>query len=305
MATISVEEENYVRMSLLLTGISPRAVRIKFDLEFHPTGLDASLKKEYNKLSELKRKKIISESQWNVLFPRFPDVPDSRYFDVSLMLTLLRNLATLTPPRGGFDRLPPVIEISTEADLARIKYYRNYLAHLSDGKIDTTFFNTAWTDITEAIDRLGKMKQECDHLKTKPLDQTNREIMMDIKRSYDEIKELKKSFKSLKRSHELLQGKHENVEKSNELLQENYKKVKISNALLQEQNTEVRKAHELLQEDYMKAKKNVEEIMALPQITEFRNTKAREEEERRRTEEIITEIQNMRKRIRIEGCVIT
>lgn len=72
MASLSVEEENYVRMSLLLSGISPRAVRTKFDYEFAPISLDALLKKEYNKLFELKKKHRINQSQWNLLFPRYP-----------------------------------------------------------------------------------------------------------------------------------------------------------------------------------------------------------------------------------------
>lgn len=38
MTSLSVEEENYLRMSLLLTGISQRAVRVLFDKEFPPAG---------------------------------------------------------------------------------------------------------------------------------------------------------------------------------------------------------------------------------------------------------------------------
>ncbi|VDI32268.1 Hypothetical predicted protein [Mytilus galloprovincialis] len=72
MASLPLEEENYVRMSLLLTGISPRAVRTCFDNEFAPACLDASLKKEYNKLLDLKKQHIINQPQWNLLFPRFP-----------------------------------------------------------------------------------------------------------------------------------------------------------------------------------------------------------------------------------------
>ncbi|XP_071142052.1 ankyrin-3-like [Mytilus edulis] len=43
---------------------------------------------------------------------------------------------------------------------------------------------------SDAIGRLGgqQMKQECDNLKTKPVDQTNQEIMKDIKRSNDDLK---------------------------------------------------------------------------------------------------------------------
>ncbi|VDH95726.1 Hypothetical predicted protein [Mytilus galloprovincialis] len=73
MASLSIEEENYVRMSLLLTGISPRAARTFFDSEFAPKCLKASLKKEYSKLLDLKKEHRINQSQWNLLFPRFPE----------------------------------------------------------------------------------------------------------------------------------------------------------------------------------------------------------------------------------------
>ncbi|XP_071160487.1 E3 ubiquitin-protein ligase DZIP3-like [Mytilus edulis] len=147
MASLTVEEENYVRMSLLLTGISPRAARTFFDGEFAPACLGATIKKEFNKLFDLKKNHRINQSQWNLLFPRFPDVPDSKTFDVTLMILLLRNLTPMDPPLCGFDSVPSMIEITHAADLARIKYYRNYLAHLDDGKLATGFFNTAWNDI--------------------------------------------------------------------------------------------------------------------------------------------------------------
>ncbi|CAC5399298.1 Putative ankyrin repeat protein L93 [Mytilus coruscus] len=201
---LSQQEENYVRMSLLLTGISPRAVRALFDREFAPSCLDSSLKKEYNKLKDLQKKRIINQSQWNLLFRRLPDVPDSKTFDVTLMIILLRHLTDLTPPHGGYDRLPSDDETTPTSDLARIKYYRNFLAHLDEGKIEDMEFITAWNIVTDAISRLGgqPMKQECDNLKVKLLDQSNQEIILDIKRSNDEIIELKKSVESLKKANE-------------------------------------------------------------------------------------------------------
>lgn len=61
------------------------------------------------------------------------------------------------------------------------------------------------------------MEQECDQLKTKPIDHTNQDIMLDIRRSNDEIKKslesLKLSHVEMKRSHELLQDNQENVTK--------------------------------------------------------------------------------------------
>lgn len=72
MTSLSKEEENYVRMGLLLTGISPRATRALFDSEFPPSCLDADIKKNSIKLRNLKDKKTINERQWDLLFPRKP-----------------------------------------------------------------------------------------------------------------------------------------------------------------------------------------------------------------------------------------
>ncbi|CAG2251631.1 unnamed protein product [Mytilus edulis] len=215
MAALSQEEENYVRISLLLTGISPRAARNYFDFEFAPACLDATLKKEYNNLLDLKKKHRINQTQWNLLYPRFPDVLDSKTFDITLMIALLRNIAKINPPHSGFDILPSAMETTPAADLARIKYYRNYMAHLDDGKVINKNFNTAWDDISEAIGRLGglQMKNECDQLRTKTLDPTNKEIIMDIKRANDEIIALQEGFKTLRESQVVLQEDYIEVSK--------------------------------------------------------------------------------------------
>ncbi|CAC5412666.1 unnamed protein product [Mytilus coruscus] len=93
----------------------------------------------------------------------------------------------------------------------------------------------------QAIERLGgqQMKQECDHLKTKPLDQTNQEIIMDIKHSNNEIRELKESFESLKMA-------HTKMIKSHEMLQEDY--------------TEIKKSHETLQDAHRNATDEMEKM---------------------------------------------
>ncbi|CAG2188836.1 unnamed protein product [Mytilus edulis] len=155
-------------MGLLLTGISPRAARALFDKEFAPFCLEASLRQNFNKLKDLKDKKYINQNQWYLLFPRFPDVPMSSTFDVTLIITLLRNLTNVNSPHGGFDKLPTANETTTGSDLARIKVGGQSL------------------------------KQECDQLKTKILDQTNKEIILEIKNSKSQIEELKSEMKKLK-----------------------------------------------------------------------------------------------------------
>lgn len=54
----------------------------------------------------------------------------------------------LVPPVNGYDDLPVTTETTPASDIARIKHYRNILAHLHDGKVDGTLFSTAWTDIS-------------------------------------------------------------------------------------------------------------------------------------------------------------
>ncbi|CAC5419076.1 unnamed protein product [Mytilus coruscus] len=173
MSTITEEEENYARMSLLLSGVSQRAARVFFDSVFHPSCLDRSIKGASFKLGKLKYK-TINLYQWDLLFPGQGDLPDSKTFDVTLIITLLRNLADLNTPQEGFDNLPSAADITPSADLATIKHYRNCIAHNIDGKIKRSLFNQAWNDISGAVGRLGckTMLDECEELRTKILERS-------------------------------------------------------------------------------------------------------------------------------------
>lgn len=56
------------------------------------------------------------------------------------------------------------------------------------------------------------MKPRCDDLKTKTLDQTNAELMMEIKSSNNEIREMKESIENLKLSKDKITKKYELLE---------------------------------------------------------------------------------------------
>lgn len=62
------------------------------------------------------------------------------------MISLLRNLTK--GDLGTFDKLPTRSNTTPASDLARIKYYRNMVAH-SPGKIDYSLFDCAWTELTD------------------------------------------------------------------------------------------------------------------------------------------------------------
>ncbi|XP_052083265.1 ankyrin-1-like isoform X2 [Mytilus californianus] len=90
------------------------------------------------------------------------------------MIILLRNLANFPEPAGGYDKLPLKTETTPIADLARIKHYRNHIAHFKNGKMNSAFFTIAWEDISGAVGRLSGhyMDEECKDLRTKHLDQS-------------------------------------------------------------------------------------------------------------------------------------
>jgi hypothetical protein len=69
-ATPSRYESNYIKIAMVVLRVSPRAVRVQFDKEFHPYCLKRTLKSELGCLTDLKMKKRLTQPQWNLLFPR-------------------------------------------------------------------------------------------------------------------------------------------------------------------------------------------------------------------------------------------
>ncbi|CAG2207088.1 unnamed protein product [Mytilus edulis] len=209
MAPLLDEEENYIRLALLLKGVSPRAVRTFFDKEFPPTHLPSTLNKNYNTLNGLLKREFLTKLSGLFCFQQMVGVPDSKTFDVTLMICLIRNLTSVIPPINGFDKLPPPVETTPGSDLARIKWYRNILAHHDSNIMQTGDFNTAWTNIANIATLLMVMKylsigcrqiggfpmnQKCQDLKVKILDQSNQGILLEIKQSQEDMKELRRTM---------------------------------------------------------------------------------------------------------------
>ena len=69
-AATSKHESNYIKIAMVVLRVSPRAVRVQFDKEFHPACLQRTLNRNIGLLTELKTKKRITHPQWNLLFPR-------------------------------------------------------------------------------------------------------------------------------------------------------------------------------------------------------------------------------------------
>ncbi|XP_052074473.1 uncharacterized protein LOC127712207 isoform X4 [Mytilus californianus] len=169
-------ENNHLRIANLVFKIAPPAVRVYFDKQFNPGGLQAVLNQNrFKTLNSLKSKRIINQTQWDLLFPSV-GAASSLTFDLTLMICLLRNLANIKVE----DKLPADSDDNIEADLTRIKYYRNKIAHSDHKTMTEEEFNIQWEAISKAITRLGgqSFKAICRDLQNYKLD---KEILVEIK----------------------------------------------------------------------------------------------------------------------------
>jgi len=98
-------------------------------------------------------------------------------------MVLLRNICGLLSPITGWDELPAVTDVSREANIARVKYFRNTVyAHAEHASVDDATFSTYWQDIRDTLVRLGgvKYKAAIDNLETECMDP-------DIENHYKEL----------------------------------------------------------------------------------------------------------------------
>ena len=164
---------NYARLCRLLVDVSSHILRETFDKKRPPENLEKVLSTPEirDALQELRRRKVLSLSQWGKLYPAIKSSVSSRDFDITLLVVLLRNICGLVRPATGWDTLPPVTDTTLEADIARIKYYRNTVyGHASEASVDDVTFKQYWQDIQDALVRLGgagyrsaidDLKKEC------------------------------------------------------------------------------------------------------------------------------------------------
>ena len=168
----SVEKTNGNKLSRLLIDGGTTVLRNVFDHYHPPANLAANLssKRIYSILTKLRHRNILNGSQWDKLFPPPGGGPrNSINFDITLLFLLLRNICGLSPPLSGWDRMPPARDTSTEANLARMKYYRNVLyGHVTTTGIQTSVFDVKWQEVSSVLVSLGLSQSEVDRLKREP-----------------------------------------------------------------------------------------------------------------------------------------
>ena len=117
-------------------------------------------------LFALKRRNVINQNQWDKLYPAHPNKPNVNDFDITLLSVLLRNICGLSPPSTtGWDNVPTPSDHSVEADIVRIKLFRNeHFGHKPHSAVSEADFKALWAEISSPLVRLGIDQKEIDRL---------------------------------------------------------------------------------------------------------------------------------------------
>ena len=138
-----------------------------FDRYHPPANLASDLNSNYSILNKLLRKRVLNGRQWEKLFPPGGGAPDSNTFDITLLFLLLTNICGLSPPPlTGWHNMPSPGDNSLEANLARVKFFRNELyGHVTSTGVDATSFSSFWQEISITLHSLGLDQAQIDRLK--------------------------------------------------------------------------------------------------------------------------------------------
>ena len=231
----SVEKTNGAKLSRLLIDGGTTVLRNVFDGFHPPANLAANLNANYLTLDHLYKKKVLHKSQWDLLFPPGGATPDSNTFDITLLFLLLTNICGLSSPPSGWHKPPPLSDTSREANLARIKLYRNKLyGHVTSTGVRTAEFNVKWQKISAVLVALGLNSAEVARLKAAPCGEDYISAVIEWANSDEEIKsqlaEVRKTQHEARQrqeeDHKTLQDTHKVVEDVQQIHQDTHQVVK-------------------------------------------------------------------------------
>ena len=254
----SVEKTNGAKLSRLLIDGGTTVLRNVFDRYHPPANLAADLNANYRTLNNLYKKKVLHQCQWDKLFPPGGATPDSKTFDITLLFLLLTNICGLSPPLSGWHKPPPSSDTSFEANLARVKLYRNELyGHVTSTGVVTAVFNVKWQEIGAVLVALGLNPTEVAKLKSAPCGEDYISAVMEWVKSDEGIKA------QLREVHETQQEVRHTQLEDHEILQDN----KLTLEEVRQMST---KTQEMLDEVHLTQTKTHETVEGVAKTQEER-----------------------------------
>lgn len=165
--TSSVEKTNHIMLIRLVIDGGTTVLRKIFDRFHPPSNLLANLNANYHILSNLFRRRVFLKPQWGLLFPPGGATPDSKTFDITLLFFLLTNICRLCCPLSGWHSKPRSSDTSLEANIVRVKLFRDMVVHghmttITPIGVDTATFNALWQEISAVLVAFGLDQAEID-----------------------------------------------------------------------------------------------------------------------------------------------
>ena len=235
------ERANFQRLVRLLMCGGLALLREVFDTFCTPANLPAVLGNSAIKkqLETLKRKRVLTFNEWQCLYK--PSGPGkygkSVDFDISLLGKLLREICNLTPPATGWDILPNSTDHSLEADLVRIKIYRNEIhGHTPTMGIKDAEFGKLWMEIKEALLRIAssisrtksdEWKKAIEESFHEPLTPDAKKCVEDLKSWYLMDMETKEKLEKVDENTQQVQINQEQSQKTLEQIQKKIEQYEI------------------------------------------------------------------------------
>ena len=160
-----------------------------------PKLLAKELKKNFVKFQNLKSKRVISDHQWEKLFPP-SGLPDSKKFDITLLHLLIREVCYLPAPLTGWHKMPADDDQSLEANIARIKCFRNELCHSVSTSIPNEEFEDKWNTIASSLEaiKIGVYRKKIQALKNDSIDhKTHKRVEEEVEKwqQFQELEDIK------------------------------------------------------------------------------------------------------------------
>ena len=224
----SVEKTNGAKLIGLLINGGTFALKKTFDHYHPPNCLVQDLNANYSILQNLFSEKILDGHQWDKLFPPSGVAPDSNTFDITLLFLLLTTICGLRAPRSGWHNKPNPRNKSLEANIARIKFYRNKLSHITTTGVDTGEFSSLWEEISAPLLALGLDQGEIDKLKQAKSGEEN--YLQGLRDWVDSDEKVKSQLKNLSQRVEKIQKTMEEVQQTQTKMQLTVGKVRESQA---------------------------------------------------------------------------
>ena len=206
----SSEEKIYgFKLMRLIVDGGTEALRNVF-LSIHPGILHNVLATHYLTLYHLKTTRIINQTQWDKLYPHPPKLPNIQEFDITLLVVLLRNICSLSPPSSGWNVNPSSTDNSREANIVRVRLFRNnFFGHVPGTGVSRLDFEARWVEVSSALSGLGLRQASIDRLKAeecgeeevnrvrKEWNESEREIMSKLEVLHESLKQAKFSTEGI------------------------------------------------------------------------------------------------------------